>query len=256
MEPWLSELNAGHHQAAWDLFAERYRRLILATIRRLIRDHDDLMDVYSDVCQALNEDDLARLKRFVDRPAHGAQFSTWLVAVVRNLCIDWLRSRDGRRRPVIPAALSSLQQEIYAAVFIGGRSHIEAYELIAARSPSAMQFSGFLREVRETYRLAPSQSGEPLRRALPEPLPDDLAASASNPAEAAEAARRIAGMLASLSADVRLAVELFVVERMAAADVARTVGWPNAKAVYNKVYRALEGLRSHLERDGIGRHDL
>ena len=109
MEPWLTEIAAGRYQAAWDLVAERYNRLILATIRRLVRDHDDVMDVFSAVCQALSENDLARLRRFVDEPTR-ARFSTWLVAVVRNLTIDWLRKRDGRRRDDVPEALSGLQR--------------------------------------------------------------------------------------------------------------------------------------------------
>jgi hypothetical protein len=34
------------------------------------------------------------------------------------------------------------------------------------------------------------------------------------------------------------------------------LGFPNAKAVYNRVYRALDALRSELERAGIKREDL
>jgi hypothetical protein len=68
MEPWLSQLNAGHPDAAWDLFVERYRGLALATIRRLVHDHDDVMDVFSSVCAALHANDLARLRHYVNRP--------------------------------------------------------------------------------------------------------------------------------------------------------------------------------------------
>ena len=113
MEPWLTPLNAGDSQAAWDLFAERYRRLMLATIRRMVADHDDVMDVFSTVCQALSANDFARLKRYSERSAQSASVATWLVAVVRNLTVDWLRQRDGRRRLSVPSALSPLQQEIY-----------------------------------------------------------------------------------------------------------------------------------------------
>jgi DNA-directed RNA polymerase specialized sigma24 family protein len=74
--------------------------------------------------------------------------------------------------------------------------------------------------------------------------------------ETAESTHRLAEALASQPADVRLAVELFVVEGMSAAEVARTVGWPNAKAVYNRVYRALVALRSRLEAEGVGPGDL
>ena len=79
---------------------------------------------------------------------------------------------------------------------------------------------------------------------------------ALDPAETADLARRIAGALALHPDDVRLAVELFVVERMPAEDVARVVGWPNGKAVYNRVYRALASLRAAFEREGIGPGDL
>jgi DNA-directed RNA polymerase specialized sigma24 family protein len=83
-----------------------------------------------------------------------------------------------------------------------------------------------------------------------------VAAATPDPAESAESARRLAAALASQPADVRLAVNLFVVEEMSASDVARLVGWPNAKAVYNRVSRALSHLRTQLEREGIGPDDL
>lgn len=256
MEPWRSKLTGGDSQAAWDLFAERYRRLLLATIRRVVQDHDDVMDVFSVVCEALSANDLARLRRFSDQHTHGAGFATWLVVVVRNLSIDWLRERDGRRRLGVPAHLSAIQQQIYSAVFIDGRSHAEAYELICAGPRSTLSFHEFLREVRATYRLIPHPVAEPARhRHLAEPEGEAIQA-APDPVETAEAARRIAKALGSLPPELRLAVELFIVERLSAAQVAAVVGWPNAKAVYNRVYRALITLRTELEREGVGPGDL
>jgi RNA polymerase sigma factor (sigma-70 family) len=256
MEPWLAEIHAGHGQAAWDLFDQRYRRLILATIRRLIPDHDDVMDVFSTVCQALSAADFARLKSYSERSRPGASASTWLVAVVRNLTVDWLRQRDGRRRLSVPTGLSPLQQEIYTAICIGGHSAVEAYEMIRGRSGSTMPFHAFLRDVRATHKIAPCPEPTPLRRAARDPPSADAAVPMFDPAETAEATHRLATALASQPADIRLAIELFVVERMAAGEVARVVGWPNAKAVYNKVYRALAALRATLEAEGIGPGDL
>ncbi len=66
----------------------------------------------------------------------------------------------------------------------------------------------------------------------------------------------MAALLGTQPADVRLAVELFVVDGMGAADVARLVGWPDAKTVYNRVSRALKSLRSRLEQEGIGPGDI
>lgn len=245
----MSELAAGRHQAAWDVLAQRYSRLILATIRHLVHEHDDVMDVYSTVCQALSENGCARLRRYSDQPG-GARFSTWLVAVVRNLSIDWLRKRDGRRRQVVPDGLSDVQRQIFTAVFLEGRSHVEAYELIAANAAS-LTYREYLRELRETYRLQPAPTG-PAARGVTVELKDDIASPTVDAAEVGDTARRMRDALAALSAAQRLALDLFVVEGMSADEVARAVGLANAKAVYNSVYRTLALLRERLERAGIG----
>lgn len=258
MEPWLTELDLGHGQSAWDLFVERYRRLLLATIGRLVPDHDDRMDVFAIVCDALTENDFARLKRYSAKHAAGATVATWLVAVVRNLTIDWLRRQQGRQRQAIPPNLSPIQREIYRAVCIDRVSHVEAYGVIQARAGTPLSFAEFLREARATRRLAPCPNDSPGRASSVGPLRDDHAAPATTLdfAESADLASRMAAALASQPDDVRLAVDLFVVERLPAADVARVVGWSNAKTVYNRVYRALAELRTLLEREGIGRGDL
>jgi len=256
VEPWQSKLKQGQGQEAWDLFAERYRRLILASIRRMARDHDDVMDVFSSVCQALCANDFARLRRYSDQSAQAASVATWLVAVVRNLTVDWLRQQEGRRRVTMPAALSPLQREIYAAICVGGCSYVEAYETIRARTGSPMSFPAFLREVRATHSVAPCPESLPLRRPLQDSMMIEVATQPADPAETAESVHRVAQALALQPADVRLAVELFVVDRMPAAAVARVVGWPNAKAVYNRVYRALVALRTELKGKGIGPGDL
>lgn len=256
MEPWLSTLTAGNAHAAWELFVARYRRLIVATIKRLVTDHDDVMDVFSVVCDALVADDFARLRSYADRAERRASVATWLVAVVRNLTIDWLRRRDGRPRFTVPATLTPLQQQIYAAICGDGRSHVEAYETIRARTGSAMPFHEFLREVRATQRTAPCPGDSAHRGRSHVSLPDDEAIEAPDPVETAESARRIADALSSQPDDVRLAVELFVVDRLPAAEVARTVGWRDAKAVYNRVYRALAALRAEFTSKGIGPRDL
>lgn len=255
MEPWLSELVAGRQEVGWDLFVGRYRRLIVATITRLVRDRDDVMDVFADVCRALSENDCERLTRFVDSPTRGAIFSTWLVAVVRNLTIDWIRKRDGRPRKTLPPELSPLQQRIYQTVCVEGRSHVEAYELICADSTPPISFAEFLRDVREAYRFAPRTPIE-RPRAMIDLQPNSAVTLNEDDAQTADSARHVARALATLPVDVRLAVQLFIVEGMSAADVAVAVGWTNAKAVYNKVYRALTTMREALERAGISRDDL
>ena len=99
-ESWLAVLRDGDGEAAWDVFLDGHRRLMLATVRHYVRDYDDVMDVFARVCEGLRADRFARLRRYADKPpdSHTARFSTWLVAVLRNLIMDWFRVRDGRKQ--------------------------------------------------------------------------------------------------------------------------------------------------------------
>jgi len=256
VEPWLASLREGDPQTAWNLFERRYRPLILATIRRLVQDHDDVMEVFATVCAALVADDFARLRRYSDRSPTAAAVSTWLVIVVRNLVIDWIRKARGRNRASVPPDLSGLQREIYSALCVDELSPIAAYESIRTRSGLEISFAEFLREFRRLRQSHPCPEAMPLRR--PEPLSamPELSVSGVDPAEISDLARHLASALALQPDDVRLAVQLFVVDELPAARVASIVGWPNAKAVYNRVYRALDAMRAALEREGVRRDDL
>lgn len=81
-------------QVAWEKFLEQYSPLILHAIRRTTREHDLVMDRYAFVLEALSRDEYRRLRAF---RLHGrGSFTTWLVAVVRRLCVDEYRARYGR----------------------------------------------------------------------------------------------------------------------------------------------------------------
>ena len=256
MEPWRARLDEGDSVAAWDIFIEQYRRLIFAAIKQLARDRDDILDVFARVCEALRADDLARLRRYTESPGERARFSTWLVTVVRNQAIDWLRQRDGRPRPSAPSTLSPIQKQIFEHL-TNGSSHVEAYEMISTRSASPMPFGAFLKEVNNTYHALGARHRIVAREQIVTvPLDDITVPVSEDPLPMAEARERIARALEALPPDERLAVQLFVVDEMPAAEVARTVGWRNAKAVYNRVYRALGVLREGFERQGIRRGDL
>src|SRR5437879_12822035 len=97
-EPWIAPLEAGDPEAAWDLFIERYRRLVFSAIRHYARDYDDVMDVFAHVCAALRADDFARLRRCLAESDHRGKVSTWLVAVVRSQTVDRFGARGGRPR--------------------------------------------------------------------------------------------------------------------------------------------------------------
>ncbi|OLC87541.1 MAG: hypothetical protein AUG85_11140 [Gemmatimonadetes bacterium 13_1_20CM_4_66_11] len=261
MDDWVAELQRDRFDAAWDLFLDRYRRLIFAAIRHYAQDYDDVMDVFARACEALRADDLRRLRSWVEQPEHRARFSTWLVTVVRHLTVDWFRHRDGRRRlSVVAEGLPPLRRRIFELVFLDRRSHIEAYELIHAGEAPTLTFREFLSELRATYHaVSTGRRGQVLRDLAPaSEAVEDLPADPAGPSATgvAEQSRLLERALAMLTPDDRLIVELYVLEELPAETVAKVLGLANAKAVYNRSYRALSLVREQLERAGVRREDL
>jgi RNA polymerase sigma factor (sigma-70 family) len=89
--------------------------------------------------------------------------------------------------------------------------------------------------------------------AIPPPASPDPPA---DPAVAAEQRTLLARVLDTLPPDERLAVQLYIMDEVPAEQVARALGYPNTKTVYNRVYRALAAIRASLERVGISGGDL
>jgi RNA polymerase sigma factor (sigma-70 family) len=247
VEPWRARLDAGDTEAAWTLFLARYHRLIGATIARRTPSAEDARDAFADICDRLSEDDLARLRRFHEAPAHRAKFSTWLVVVVRNLAIDCRRAREGRPRASPPPGLSPLRERIYQLVLVERRPHVEAYEALRSSAECELSFRDFVREIAPTYRAVDARRWSHLALLHGnQPEAVEEVAAPTDDVEHADEAARLARALAQLTAKEREAIQLFVVEERPAAEVARAVGWPNAKAVYNRVGRALAALRTVL----------
>lgn len=257
VESWVAPLEAGDPDAAWDLFIERYRGLIFGAIRHYTTEPDEVRDVFARVCEALRADDFARLRRCAAIVDPARSFSTWLVAVVHNLTIDWFRHRDGRPRlSALAASLPPLLQRIFAYVFLEQRSHVEAYELLRSRDGASLAFGEFLHELGNTYRAATAGRHGRVAAELAVGLPALDTDPPDDPAVLAERRGILAEVLDALPVDDRLAVQLYVVDEVPAAQIARALGYASAKTVYNRVYRALAAIRARLERAGIRGGDL
>ncbi|HEU5041680.1 MAG TPA: sigma-70 family RNA polymerase sigma factor, partial [Gemmatimonadales bacterium] len=152
MEDWLPPLQQGHSEVAWNRFLTRYRRLIFASIRHYTHDYDDGMDLFAYVCEKLRADDMRRVRLRAEEPDPRARLSTWLVAVVRHLIVDWFRHRDGRQRlSALARDLPPRRRRIFELVFLDRRSHAETYEVLREAEGSGLTFRAFLADLRETY---------------------------------------------------------------------------------------------------------
>ena len=250
-EPCLELLRSGDVEGAWRRFIDDYRRLLFGVIRRYARDPDEVMDLFAHLCEQLRADEMRRARAFRDTSVRQAAFSTWLVVVARRLVVDWYRQRDGRVRRTPPADLTPLGAAIYTQVFVAGRSHHHAWAWVRSHIDPSLSHRDFLRELRAVHSATYRDPAGSAARAVFDPPEADPAPSTEDRIIEDETASRLNLALDRLDPDVRAAVLLLVVEEMSASDVARTLGWANAKAVYNRVYRALATLRAEAARHGI-----
>jgi len=82
-------------KAAWEVFAERYSKLVWNTVRKTFNKYafqynqEDIEDMYSSVFLSLLENDFKKLRQFKSKNA--CSVSTWLAIIIVRMTIDFLR---------------------------------------------------------------------------------------------------------------------------------------------------------------------
>jgi DNA-directed RNA polymerase specialized sigma24 family protein len=129
----LHRLLASAPEQGWSIFIERYTPALLAHLERAgLHDPDEAMEVYVLVCERLADRRCARLRRH--DPSKGP-LTAWLGAVVRNVIVDWARSRRGRAR--LFGAIRDLDvfdQQVFELFYWQERRPGEMAEMLGAQS--------------------------------------------------------------------------------------------------------------------------
>ena len=81
-------------EKAWRVFLDTFSPLILHAARSASAGYDEGMDAYAAALDGLRADNYRKLRGYSADPR--SKFSTWLVVVVRRVCIDAHRERFGR----------------------------------------------------------------------------------------------------------------------------------------------------------------
>lgn len=256
----LHELRSRSPQAAWAEFLESHSPLILQVVRLFERDPDQIAECFLYVCQELSRHRFRRLLRF--NPAGPATFSTWLRAVVRNLCFDWYRKEFGRHRIFQAVArLPALDREVFGCVFEQGLLREETFLSLRQRFPN------LTREETEESLARLHRSLTPrhlwllsLRRASAQPLPEDstrdrpasgmeIPAPEPDPevlASVNEQRAALQRVLARLPKPERLLIRLRFERGLTLEQVARLTGLGSAQKADYRLKEILERLRKEL----------
>lgn len=250
---------------AWGEFLSWQAPLILQVVRLFERDADEVQDAFLFVCEKLHGGEMRRIRRF--REEGPASFETWLRAVVRRLCLDWLRHRDGRYRlPRAVARLPELDQAVFRSVHLRGLSGNEAFHSLKAVWPTLTReaLDGAAARVAEALdgrsswfllvrrpRMRSLSSGPPgADPAEVEPALVDPRADPESEAATRERLGLLHGALGRLPPRLRLLVRLRYEQELSLEEVARLTGLAGPAQVERQLRQALEELRERMGAKG------
>jgi len=252
--------------AAWSAFLAEQAPLVLQVVRLFTRDADEVQDAFLFVCERLRRDDLRRVRTFHEEGP--ASFATWLRAVVRRLCLDWRRHRDGRfRLPRAVARLPELDQEVFRSLHLRGHSENEAFHSLKALWP-ALGREELAEAARRVARAVDGRFSWRLLVRRPRLLSISAAPSGADPAEAeaglvdpradpeADAVERersavLEECLSRLPARERLLVRLRFEQELSLEQMARLAGLSGPSQVERQLGQAVAALREAMAARGF-----
>jgi RNA polymerase sigma factor (sigma-70 family) len=253
----LSAFSSAERQSAWCAFLDRYSSLIYHVVRSFDRDPDRSGNCFLFICEQLSAHDFRRLRKF--DLAGRARFSTWLCAVVRNLCLDWHRKEHGRQRVFGSVARrSTMDQLLFELVFRRGLSAEEAREELSRRGVE-LSFAALEEKICDIRRCLSSRqlwllsSGKAMLDSIegeedgtysveladPSPDPESLLALR-------DTHRHVSAALASLTDSDRLLIRLRYQEGLTLQQVARLVGLKDAQTADRRLRDIIDHLRQAL----------
>ena len=248
----LKRLASPEAHEAWRFFIEEYGGLIFKVVKHFEADSEEAADCFQFVCEQLVKDSFRRLRRFeCDGPA---AFTTWLRAVVRNLCLDWHRKQHGRVRIFRSVQrLSSLDQEIFRQIYEQGHTDDEAFENLGSRFPALTRTDVSESVERINRNLSASQIATLRRRSRVGSSnienETSLVDERPNPEELAidnETRAKVLCALDRLPKEKRLLLRLRFEEALTLGEIARLLDLGNAQRADREVKQALSLLREEI----------
>ncbi len=132
----LASPDGPDREITWTAFLEAHTELVLHVARNLGGDHDVVMDRYLFVIQALRDQDCRRLRAYTEDGR--GKFTTWLLVVVRRLCLDQHRARFGRPQSETDASRARHQERRQLIELVGDQLRLDLVEARPEEVPEEM----------------------------------------------------------------------------------------------------------------------
>jgi RNA polymerase sigma factor (sigma-70 family) len=231
-------------------------RVAASVCRRHALTEDDAADFTSWVKLRLVEDDYAIIRKFRGESA----MRTYLTVIVATLFRDYRVSRWGRWRPSA-AAVQRGQVAIRLETLVrrDGYRLEHATELLRTTGETTLsdrELTSILRELPVRGPLRPLEVGPaPLDVAFASEGADSRLEASETEARRRSIASVLARGVARLSPEDQVVVRMRFWDGVSVADIARGLGLAQ-KPLYRRIERALDTLRSDIERAGVSADDM
>ncbi len=241
---------------------ERYTSVILRMVRRSFRDQDEVMEVYTAVCERLRAGDYVALRRF----RVGVPIMPWLSVVVANACRDRLRRKHvGAVPKSLARHLDPREQLIYRYHFGHRVPPEDVAEMVARQglpcSPldvvKTVERIQSLLGTAQRYRLLRGIAAKRTTESLDDLVEQGLE-RATDPGEGLDEALAeretvdlLGESLRALTHEDQLLVQLRFEQELSAPEIAQILGMPDYKVVYTRLRTILNRLRRVLEARGV-----
>ncbi len=251
----LTEEFLSDPEGAYRTLLDRYSSVLLRMIRRFFQDPDDVMDLYTVVCERLRAQDFQALRRF----RGGSALLPWLSVIVANACRDRLRQTRVAAIPRhILGQLDVRTRLVYRHHVVGHMAPEDAADVIS-RGGVRCTALDVVESLQRLHDLLRSGVQQRLLRHLDPRSPvsldvlvergldqQDTASDFAAALDDAESLSRLADALHAFPSEDRLLIALRFEQGLTGVEIADLVGADSAARVYTRLRTLLARLRRTL----------
>ncbi len=255
-------------EKAWSNFVQDSNRQIMAVIAKLVRDHDDQMELYTYVLEQFKKDKYKNIMAYFEQPRN-YEFETWIVVVTRNCCFDWFRNKGRSRLFECIKKLPAIEQTIFQCIYQKGYSTELTFQLLKTQHRFEGHYGEMLIRLDKIHDTLNSETRFKLFENRQTLLPllsfddvDELDHSDRNKPNAEqqlihqETKGILNEILNTLPHQEKLIIRLHVLKGMTLEQTARILKMKSIWQVHRKLKKALKALKVKLKERGIGPSDL
>lgn len=247
-------------EGAYDALLEHYSPVILRMIHRFTRDHDEVMEIYTSICERFRANDFQALRRF----RTNSELTPWLSVVVANACRDLFRRKKASSVPKsVINQLDELEKLVFRYYYQERLQHEDIAEIINSRHDVKCSALEVVEAIGKINDLLSVKKRWHLLTALNQNRPpmsiEEMAEYGFEPAEPGdysetdislrdrESVEKLNHALNSLSDEDQLIVLLRFEQGMTAVQIADLMKFDSHKYVYTRLRTIVNRLRRMLE---------